>query len=113
MTQTSVGTIRTMTEPSELISAITESLHQMSLERLKTVFNFVHSLDYRAISQNNLNGESEEYQSKNSLQAEWEQLRYDLRDHPFTRMSREEILDKLRQTREEVYDELYGDMYEN
>ena len=28
--------------------------------------------------------------------------------HPFTKMSQEEILKQLRQTREEVYEELYG-----
>ncbi|MCK5720399.1 MAG: hypothetical protein KAH84_10700 [Thiomargarita sp.] len=30
-------------------------------------------------------------------------------NHPFAKMSREDILEHLRQTREEVYDELYGD----
>ncbi len=32
-------------------------------------------------------------------------------NHPFAKMSREEILKRLRQTREEVYDELYGDRH--
>ena len=32
-------------------------------------------------------------------------------NHPFAQMSREEILQHLRQTREEVYDELYGDRH--
>ena len=32
-------------------------------------------------------------------------------NHPFAQMSREDILDRLRQTREEVYDELYGDRH--
>ncbi len=31
--------------------------------------------------------------------------------HPFAKMSKEEVLKRLRQTREKVYDELYGDMY--
>lgn len=113
MTHITAATIGTNTEPNELISMITRSLHQMSLERLNAVFNFVQSLDYRAVSPNDLNEEYENNQTKNSLQAEWEPLRHSLRNHPFARMSREEILDKLRQTREEVYDELYGDMYEN
>jgi len=33
------------------------------------------------------------------------------KDHPFTTMSKDEILKHLRQNREEVYDELYGDRY--
>jgi len=33
--------------------------------------------------------------------------------HPFAKMSREEILVKLRQTRENVYDESYGDRHAN
>jgi hypothetical protein len=33
--------------------------------------------------------------------------------HPFAKMSREEILIQLRQTREKVYDELYGDRHAN
>ena len=33
--------------------------------------------------------------------------------HPFAKMSKEEVLERLRQTREEVYDELYGDRYAN
>jgi len=49
-----------------------------------------------------------------SWQEELKQLMVDIRkDHPFTKMSKEEILVKLRQTREEVYDELYGDMYDD
>ena len=32
-------------------------------------------------------------------------------NHPFAKMSREEVLKCLRQTREEVYDELYGDRH--
>ncbi len=31
--------------------------------------------------------------------------------HPFAQMSREEILVQLRQTREKVYDELYGERH--
>ncbi len=31
--------------------------------------------------------------------------------HPFAKMSKEEVLAKLRQTREEVYHEVYGDRY--
>ncbi|MDM8529481.1 hypothetical protein QUF58_14910 [Anaerolineales bacterium HSG24] len=34
-------------------------------------------------------------------------------NHPFAKMSREEILVQLRQTREKVYDELYGDRHAN
>jgi len=34
-------------------------------------------------------------------------------NHPFAKMSREEVLERLRQTREEVYDELYGNRYAN
>jgi hypothetical protein len=34
-------------------------------------------------------------------------------NHPFAKMSREEVLKRLRQTREEVYDELYGDRHAN
>ncbi len=33
--------------------------------------------------------------------------------HPFAKMSQEEILVQLRQTREKVYDELYGDRHAN
>lgn len=43
---------------------------------------------------------------------EMRQLMHDIRqDHPFMELSREEILKRLRQTREEVYDELYGDRH--
>jgi hypothetical protein len=31
--------------------------------------------------------------------------------HPFAKMSKEEVLKHLRKTREEVYEELYGDRY--
>jgi len=34
-------------------------------------------------------------------------------EHPFAKMSKEEILGQLRKTREEVYDELYGDRHAN
>ena len=45
---------------------------------------------------------------------ELELLRRDLQqNHPFAKMSKEEILAKLRQTREEVYDEVYGDRHAN
>ncbi len=45
-------------------------------------------------------------------QDEMRQLMHDIRkDHPFMNQSREEILEKLRQTREQVYDELYGDRH--
>ncbi len=33
--------------------------------------------------------------------------------HPFAKMNREEILVQLRQTREEVYEEVYGDRHAN
>jgi hypothetical protein len=33
--------------------------------------------------------------------------------HPFATMSREEILEQLRQTREEVYEEVYGHRHAN
>ena len=47
-------------------------------------------------------------------QNELKELRRELQqNHPFAKMSRQEILTKLRQTREAVYDELYGDMYDN
>ena len=47
-------------------------------------------------------------------QAELKELKRDLQEnHPFAKMSKEEILKKLRQTREEVYDEVYGDRYES
>jgi hypothetical protein len=40
------------------------------------------------------------------------QWMHDIRQrHPFANMSKEEIMKHLRQTREEVYDELYGDRY--
>jgi len=32
-------------------------------------------------------------------------------NHPLAKMSREDILKRLHQTREEVYDELYGDRH--
>jgi hypothetical protein len=34
-------------------------------------------------------------------------------NHPFAKMSREEVLKRLRQTREEVYDVLYWDRHAN
>ena len=37
------------------------------------------------------------------------ELQESMRDHPFASMSREEILNALRRTREEVARELYGD----
>lgn len=39
----------------------------------------------------------------------WAELRESMKTHPFATMSREEILAVLRQTREEVARELYGD----
>jgi anaerobic glycerol-3-phosphate dehydrogenase len=39
---------------------------------------------------------------------ELDALREEMKDHPFAKMSKEEILTKLRQTREEVYEEVYG-----
>jgi hypothetical protein len=41
-------------------------------------------------------------------QKEMEAWREEMQDHPFATMSRDEILAKLRQTREEVYEEVYG-----
>ena len=37
----------------------------------------------------------------------------EMQDHPFAQMSKEEILAHLRQTRDEVYDEVYGHRHEN
>ena len=37
----------------------------------------------------------------------------EMQDHPFAKMSREEVLAKLRQTREDVYDEVYGHRHAN
>ena len=39
---------------------------------------------------------------------EMDAWRKEMQNHPFAKMSKEEILAKLRQTREEVYDEVYG-----
>jgi hypothetical protein len=39
--------------------------------------------------------------------------REEMKTHPFATMSKEEILAKLRQTREEVYDEVYGYRHAN
>ncbi|OQY44370.1 MAG: hypothetical protein B6242_12810 [Anaerolineaceae bacterium 4572_78] len=39
--------------------------------------------------------------------------RLEMQDHPFAKMSKEEILAKLRQTREEVYEEVYGHRHAN
>ncbi|MDM8520207.1 hypothetical protein QUF64_09175 [Anaerolineales bacterium HSG6] len=33
------------------------------------------------------------------------------KEHPFAKMSKEDVLIELRKTREEVYDELYGDRH--
>ncbi len=44
---------------------------------------------------------------------EMEAWREEMKDHPFTKMSKEEILTKLRQTREEVYEEVYGHRHAN
>ncbi len=46
-------------------------------------------------------------------QKELAALRAEMKNHPFAKMSREEILAKLRQTREEVYEEVYGHRHEN
>ena len=42
------------------------------------------------------------------MKAWFEEVR---KEHPFAKMSKEEILMELRKTREEVYDELYGDRH--
>ncbi|MDM8520209.1 hypothetical protein QUF64_09185 [Anaerolineales bacterium HSG6] len=39
--------------------------------------------------------------------------RQEMKKHPFAKMSKEEILAKLRQTREEVYEEVYGHRHAN
>jgi hypothetical protein len=42
-------------------------------------------------------------------QQEMKKLMQDIQEnHPFAKMTQEEILQHLRQTREEVYEELYG-----
>ncbi|OQY47399.1 MAG: hypothetical protein B6242_05140 [Anaerolineaceae bacterium 4572_78] len=42
------------------------------------------------------------------------QWMYDIRQrHPFAKMSKDEIMNHLRQTREVVYDELYGNRYDD
>ena len=49
------------------------------------------------------------YPEPQTWEDEMRQLMHDIRqDHPFMKLSREEILEKLRQTREEVYEEFYG-----
>jgi uncharacterized protein (DUF885 family) len=54
------------------------------------------------------------YPEPQDIQQEMKQLMHAIRqDHPFMNMSKEEILLKLRQTREEVCEELYGGMYED
>lgn len=51
----------------------------------------------------------EPFDWEKELAAWWEEMK----DHPFAKMSKEEILTKLRQTREEVYDEVYGYRHAN
>ena len=65
-----------------------------------------------------IESEIEPFQAEDDKTETWQeelkQLRHDIQqDHPFMKLSREEILEELRQTREEVYDELYGDRYDN
>jgi len=46
------------------------------------------------------------------FQKEMKRWMDDIRErHPYAKMSKEEVLEQLRQTREVVYDELYGDDY--
>jgi hypothetical protein len=49
-----------------------------------------------------------------SWQTRLDNLRKKIQEiHPLAKMTQEEILLKLRQTRENVYDELYGDRHTN
>lgn len=41
-------------------------------------------------------------------QKEMDNWRKDMKKHPFAKMSKKQILAKLRQTREDVYEEVYG-----
>jgi hypothetical protein len=45
---------------------------------------------------------------QNEMKMWFEEVR---KEHPFAHMSKEDILIALRKTREEVYDELYGDRH--
>ncbi len=52
------------------------------------------------------------YPEPHDSQEEMKRWMDDLRQrHPFAKMSKEEVLKQLRKTREEVYDELYGDRH--
>lgn len=42
---------------------------------------------------------------------EMDAWRQEMKEHPFAKMRKEEILAKLRQTREEVYEEVYGNRH--
>ncbi|MDM8519699.1 hypothetical protein QUF64_06610 [Anaerolineales bacterium HSG6] len=101
--------IRALIDPLE---QVTRS-HQQSSEMVEAVVN-----DTQATPKNSAKIESdiEPFQGEDDKTETWrddmKQLMHDIRqDHPFMKLSREEILEKLRQTREEVYDELYGDRY--
>lgn len=46
--------------------------------------------------------------AQNEMKAWFEEIR---KEHPFAKMSKEDILAELRKTREDVYNELYGDRH--
>lgn len=48
------------------------------------------------------------YEETNDLSVELRKIADSLHDHPFMRMTKDEILAALRQTRDEVWEEQYG-----
>jgi|GEM_PF-6485582 len=109
--------IRAVPVSVEEIAAV---IKQMTTADLNRLFELVPSLQNRPLSDISTQtdaaviGDMDKITDEMKWQTELRQLKDDLRqNHPFAKMSRDEMLKQLRQTREEVYDELYGDMYEN
>jgi hypothetical protein len=73
----------------------------------KLVIEFIAFVQ-KCYSQVRLENSPKTQDVQNEMKLWFEEVR---KEHPFAQMSKEDILVELRKTREEVYDELYGDRH--
>ncbi|MDM8529036.1 hypothetical protein QUF58_12625 [Anaerolineales bacterium HSG24] len=73
----------------------------------KMVLEFIAFVQ-KCYNQIQLESPQEKRDVQNEMKVWFEEVR---KEHPFAKMSKEDVLIELRKTREEVYGELYGDRH--
>jgi len=73
----------------------------------KLVLEFITFMQ-KCYNQIQLESTQQKHDLQNEMKIWFEEVR---KEHPFANMSKEDVLVELRKTREEVYDELYGNRH--